>query len=396
MKTSKRPILIVIGNNKNGGMAKRAAMLVNGFSDIGRKATIVVTKNNIEETFFDLKENVNVITTDDVSAELLTRDVVELKLLKVFCRLLPDDLWFRNDISYEVSKRRANLKLRNTFKQHNKPIIVALGLENAVNSFYATKGMGADIVYATKTYAEGEICGYDKDKISGIIKKFSCVVCQTQYTARFFQKMGIRNINVVGNPLYVETPCYEGERNNSIVNFCRISREKRLDLLIKAFSVFHKEHPEYRVDIYGNIVSEGEQIYKEELLALIEELGLSASVTIHDAKKNIHEIIKNAAMFVSTSTFEGLSNSMIEAMALGMPCICTDCDGGGAREYIENGVNGLLISKDDETALVEALNKFTDKDFARKCGRKAAEIRNTLDINKILSEWEKVFDKYCS
>ena len=396
MKKSNRPVLIVIGNNKNGGIAKQAAMMANGFSDSGRKAVIVVTKDNSKESFFELKENVNVVTTDDVSAELSNRDFVELKLLKTFCSLLPKHSKIRNDISYEISKRRSNLKLRNTFKQYKKSIIVALGFENAVNSFYAAKGISADIVYATKTYAEGEL--YKQDKVLAIrsIARFSCVVCQTQYTARFFRKMGGRNINVIGNPLYLEESCYKEERNNSIVNFCRISREKRLDLLIKAFSVFHNEHPEYRVDIYGNIVNEGEEHHKEELLALIDELGLNESVTIHDAKKNIHEIVKNAAMFVSTSTFEGLSNSMIEAMALGMPCICTDCDGGGAREYIEDGVNGLLIPKDDEEALIEALYRFTDKDFAQKCGSKAAEIRNALDINKIIPEWEKVFDEYCS
>ena len=49
----------------------------------------------------------------------------------------------------------------------------------------------------------------------------------------------------------------------------------------------------------------------------------------------IDQAVLDAAMFVLTSDFEGMSNSMLEAMAIGLPCVCTDCDGGGAREIIK-------------------------------------------------------------
>lgn len=395
-KKSERPILIVIGNNKNGGMAKQATMMANGFSDSGRNVVIVVTKDNLEETFFDLRENVSVVTTNDASAEINKCDLLKIKFLKVIRDFLPKDSNKRKKLNYEISNRRNGCTLKNVFKQYKKPIVIALGLEYAIKAHFASKCTRSDVIYATKTYADGELYRLDREVVSGILPKFSCVVCQTRYTADFFRNMDVQRVEVIGNPLDVREERYDGERKNAIVNFCRISREKRLELLVKAFSMFYKDNPEYRIDIYGNAYFEDEKKYKEELLALAENLQLTDRVAIHEAKKNIHETVKDAAMFVSTSDFEGLSNSMIEAMALGIPCICTDCDGGGAREYIKSEVNGLLIPKDNVEALTEALYKFSDRKFAHSCGKRATEIRRTLDINKIISEWENVINEYCS
>ncbi len=309
---------------------------------------------------------------------------------------MPKKSKVRHFLGFSVSKIRKSLLLKETLNKFSNPIIIALGLYYAVDVFYAAIGMKCDILYATKTYAEGELVGHDKNIASIIMKCFSCVVSQTNYTADYIKKLGVNKVRVIGNPLTLSTPVYNGERSNRIVNFCRISKEKRLDLLIKAFSAFHNEFPDYCIDIYGNIVTQAEEEHRTELLNLIDSLGLTDCIKIHNARKDIHEVVKDAAMFISTSTFEGLSNTMIEAMALGLPCICTDCDGGGAREYIEDGINGLLIPKDDEIALIEAMKKFANnKVFAEKCGQNATAIREKLEIKNIISQWQNVIDEYC-
>lgn len=287
--------------------------------------------------------------------------------------------------------------LRETLNKFSNPVIITLGMDYAIDAYYAAIGMKCDILYATKTYAEGELLWLDRDIAAILMRSFSCIVSQTDYTSDYFKKLGANNIRVIGNPLALATPVYYGERSNRIVNFCRISKEKRLDLLIKAFSVFRNDFPDYCIDIYGNIVTQAEAEHRTELLNLIDSLGLTDCVKIHDARKDIHEVVKDASMFISTSDFEGLSNTMIEAMALGLPCICTDCDGGGAREYIENGINGLLIPKDDEAALIEAMKIFaSDRAFAEKCGQNAATVREKLEIKNIITQWQNVIDDYCS
>ena len=400
MKNKKRPILIVIGNNKNGGIAKHAAMLANGFSDVNKEVCIIVAKDKDEQSFFDLNENVSVVsmrnTTADNNSSTKRKIAFKAKILKTVSCLMPKNSEAKRFLNFSVSKIRNSLLLTETLNKFNNPIIITLGLDYAINAFYAATGMKCDILFATKTYAEGELGNLDRDIASVLLKSFSCTVSQTDYTSDYLKKLGAGNVRVIGNPLALPTPVYNGKRSNRIVNFCRISREKRLDLLIKAFRVFHNEFSDYRIDIYGNIVTPAEEEHRTELLNLIDSLGLNDYVKIHNARKDIHEVVKDAAMFISTSDFEGLSNTMIEAMALGLPCICTDCDGGGAREYIEDGINGLLIPKDDETALIEAMKKFAnDRVFAEKCGQNAAAVREKLEIKNIISQWLNVIDEYC-
>ncbi len=403
MKNKKRPILIVIGNDKNGGIAKHAAMLANGFSDNNKEVCIIVTKDKNEQSFFDLKENVSVVsirnanTTTNSNKATKRKIAFRIKFLKTVSYFMPKKSKVRRFFDFSVSKIRNSLLLKETLNKFSNPIIITLGLEYAIDVFYAAIGMKCNILYGTKTYAEGELGELDKDIAGILLKSFSGIVSQTNYTSDCFKKLGVSNIQVIGNPLALSTPVYNGERSNRIVNFCRISKEKRLDLLIKAFSVFHNEFSDYCIDIYGNIVAQAGEEHRTELLNLIDRLDLTDCVKIHNARKDIHEVVKDAAVFISTSTFEGLSNTMIEAMALGLPCICTDCDGGGAREYIEDGINGLLIPKDDETALIEAMKKFAnDRVFAEKCGQNATAIREKLEIKNIISQWQDVIDEYCS
>lgn len=58
-------------------------------------------------------------------------------------------------------------------------------------------------------------------------------------------------------------------------------------------------------------------------------------------------------MFVSSSDFEGISNSMLEAMGMGLPVVVTDCPVGGARMVIQDGVNGLLVPVGDTKTMYE-------------------------------------------
>ena len=100
---------------------------------------------------------------------------------------------------------------------------------------------------------------------------------------------------------------------------------------------------------------------------------------IYDFDLNVHEKIKDAAMFVSSSDREGISNSMLEAMAIGLPCVCTDCAGGGARMMIEDHVNGLLVPMKDVNALYLAMKEVIENpELAETMSRNAVKIKDRL------------------
>ena len=162
-----------------------------------------------------------------------------------------------------------------------------------------------------------------------------------------------KNSVVIGNPLSEQMPApYFGERRKEIVNFCRLDAPKNLKLLLDAFSLLVEEYSEYQLKIYGD------GPLRDEMQKYIEKLGLENNAFLLPFHENIHEIIKDAAMFVTSSDYEGLSNSLMEAMALGMPVIATDCLGGGAAALIVDGKNGFLVPRGDVQSLYRAMKRY--------------------------------------
>lgn len=209
------------------------------------------------------------------------------------------------------------------------------------------------------------------------------LVCQTDRAKEYFPN---ENTVVILNPLRPDLPVkYDGTRTKTIVNYCRFTEQKNLPLLIKAFSIFVKSHKDYCLKIYG------EGPLKEQLNQMVCDLNLHDKAEILPFSTNIHETVRTASMYVSSSNYEGLSNSMLEAMAIGMPVICTDCPIGGARMVINNGENGILVPVNNEYELAKAMNKMADNPvFATNCGNKAYMLRDKLSEYNICKCWEKL------
>ena len=118
------------------------------------------------------------------------------------------------------------------------------------------------------------------------------------------------------------------------------------------------------------------------------------NVELRPFAPNVLALICDCAMFVSSSDREGISNSMIEAMAIGLPTICTDCPAGGARMMIRPYENGILTPVGDVEALYKAMKYMIENpDKAERMGEKAMEIRETLKKEKILNNWVKFIEE---
>ena len=96
------------------------------------------------------------------------------------------------------------------------------------------------------------------------------------------------------------------------------------------------------------------------------------------------EEIRDSAMFVLSSNYEGISNSMIEALAMGVPVISTDCPVGGSAAYIQNEVSGILTPVGDQKALAQAMSRVADDpDWAERLGQNAIKIKETYSLSRI-------------
>lgn len=209
-------------------------------------------------------------------------------------------------------------------------------------------------------------------------------VFQTEDAKNFFPKR-IRNKGIIiPNPLNPALPEHFNQaRRKRIVSVGRLENAKNYTMAIKAFAKFHNTHKDYVYDIYGKGSRE------EELRKLVFELGLQESVNFKGFSTSIYEEILDAQMFVLSSDFEGMPNALMEAMALGIPSISTDHPIGGARAIIENGKNGILVPVGDIDDLAAKMLLVADNyDFAKKLSVNAAQIRESLSIEKIANLWE--------
>ena len=209
------------------------------------------------------------------------------------------------------------------------------------------------------------------------------IVFQTHDAKDYFNKLAIKNAVVIPNPVSVIVPEEIVKvRKKKIVNFCRIEPQKNIRMLIDAFLNLPSKYKDYSLEIYGI----GDQL--DEIKKYVSEKGETERVIFHGFVNNIHEKIIDASVFVSSSDYEGISNSMIEALALGLPVICTDCPIGGARMMITSGENGLLVPVKDVISMTKAIEyMLNNKEAAERMGENAKKIMNEYSPDSISLKW---------
>lgn len=214
--------------------------------------------------------------------------------------------------------------------------------------------------------------------------------------ARDFYGRGLRNRGVViPNPIFVtgQVPCVDhNKREKSVVSVGRLDNfQKRYDVMLEAFKLFSAKHSEYVLKLYGKGSDE------ELIKSWVEEKGLSDKVKFMGLTTRPMQDICNDGMFLITSDYEGISNSLLEAMAVGLPCVSTDHTPGGARLLITDHENGLLAPVENSEKLASAMCEFAENsELAARCGDNAKDVVNRFAPDKIIDMWESYVLKLIS
>lgn len=194
---------------------------------------------------------------------------------------------------------------------------------------------------------------------------------------------------VIPNPVIpyaerIEIEPFE-KRKNIIVSLGRLDIfQKRQDILLNAFARFLKGHPDYKLYLFGDGPDE------EKLRLLANELGITEAVCFKGITNSPFRELSKTKFFVMTSDFEGIPNSLIEAMSIGLPCISTDCRPGGARLLIENGKSGIIVPPGDANKLCEQMEYLTDNpQTADKLGKEAAKSLIRFSEAEITDIWDR-------
>ncbi|MBR6632983.1 MAG: glycosyltransferase family 4 protein [Clostridia bacterium] len=350
-------ISFVVPNMGFGGAERVISILSKGLTEKGHRVTIGIINAVPQSVAYTLDSRVKVEHIQSYRMHSLKGVKSTLSNIEKFLRQTDTEiaLCFANSVCALVSIVCKKMKLPLIFSERNDP------------RRYLTK-----ISYKLL------------QKL--ILKNVKYVVFQTEGAKNLYPKKIRKNSVVILNPLDVSRmpDYYEGERRKVIVSVGRLQEQKRTDVLIDAFAMIADRHPDYTLELYGK----GNLL--EELKALVESHSLTDRVRFMGTSSTIFEDINNASLFVLTSDFEGLPNALLEAMALGLPCVSTRCSPGGAEELIEDKVNGYLVPCGDAVALAERMDSMLcDYDESLIVGKEALKIRNRAELQVIIDAWEK-------
>ena len=270
-------------------------------------------------------------------------------------------------------------KLRNIMKNNKEATILSFGTETNCFALLAGFGRKKKLVISERNDPYQRL----RNMVYRLADK---LVFQTEDAAKCFSKRIARKGVVIPNPISDHLPeCYEGERRKEIVAVGRIEPQKNHRLLLDAFAVFSHTHPEYQLCIYGK----GE--LQSDLEKQAKDLGIAEQVKFPGFASDVLQRIRTSAMYVLSSDYEGISNSLLEAMGIGLPVISTDCPIGGSKMLIESGINGILVPMNDVKSLAEAMCRVADeKTFAENIACQAKHVREKYSVTSICKEWEKV------
>lgn len=396
----KKKIMMIMPVMKGGGAERVAAQLMNEFHRKGCEVKFLLTSSGKEEVIrTDLKDEIPlVLLQEEIADEKIS---ISSKVLRVLSSLLckpyemlgkavPAKLAY---ISFISQCGREVRYIREQMKADPDLNVISFLQPSIPMTVLAGQGLSNKIVISERGNPERLMNHrYGRNFIEKYYDNVSAVVFQTKYAKGVYPKNISEKGVVISNPIKNDLPMpYARERNKYITTFCRISKQKNLPLLVRAFVKLHKEYPEYKLKIIGDTFNrEGEEV-KAVLEEMIMNYGIQSSVEFLPFMESVHSEIIEDAMYVNSSDYEGISNAMLEAMAIGLPVVCTDCPIGGAKATIENEVNGMLVPAGNVDAVYNAMKKIIENEkLSNKLSKNSVKLREQLSLEQIASKWLEI------
>ncbi len=287
--------------------------------------------------------------------------------------------------------------LRKLVREEKPDAVIAFCDKAIYRTLIGTTGLKTPIIMCVRTDPVGH---YDRpmDKILGPLfyPRAKGAVFQTEGQRDFFPGYLGRISTIILNPVndryFLEDDIRERRKNQTktIVQHARLVDFKNQPMLVDAFMKVHEKHPDYDLKIYGPDSEDGT---KEILLKKIEEYHAEDFIHLMGGSDELEKVVPEAEVYAFSSDWEGLPNSLLEAMAMGMPIAATDCPCGGPRTVIKDHENGILVPIKAPDALAKALCELIeDKELALKLAQNAARIKEITNGPTVVKQWKSYIE----
>lgn len=278
-------------------------------------------------------------------------------------------------------------KLRRIWTKENPDVILSFIGKNNIMAVITSMCLPVSTVVSVRGEPREEYYNKGLRFIAKSLFRFADgIILQTEECRSFFPAAVRKKSVILKNsihPSFFREP-YTGQREKTITAVGRIDENKNHRMLILAFSKLADEFPEYKLVIYGD----GDK--REELQLLAEKLKLEDRIIFPGRIDNVPEAIYKTRVFVLPSNTEGMPNTLLEAMALGLTVVSTDCPCGGPAELIDHGENGLLTPVGDVDSMKGNLQfVINNLQKADEMGRKARITSEIYRPERVLREWEE-------
>lgn len=345
-------ILFTVGSLSGGGAERVVSRLASSIAELGHEVSIVLTASNI----------INYDVSDKVDIQYVAPSN-NTKGLRFISRAY---------------------RYRRTVQKIQPDVIVSFTVGVNIFVLFALMWTKHRVVISERNNPYVD----PTSSLSRIIRdvlyhRASGVVFQTEDARRYFCGKIQRKSTIIINPIdgMIPNP-FNGVRDKTIVAVGRLEKQKNHRLLLDAFSLIAERIPAYQLHIYGK----GE--LQESLQAYVADLGLDGRVDLKGYCNTVLDEIVTAGMYVLPSDYEGMSNSLLEAMAMGLPVVSTDHPIGGARQLIVSGVNGILVKVGAKEELADAMLRIIlDTSFATNISKEAVKVKEKTSIDIISEEW---------
>lgn len=289
---------------------------------------------------------------------------------------------------------RAYRALRRLVRTERPDVVLAMPEKVNVWTVLFLLGAGVPVVVSERNDPRRHPESRVKRALRTLVYPFARgFIFQTADAAAFFSEAIQKRGAILPNPLdaaRLGAP-WDGERQKRVVFVGRLEQQKNVPLLLAAFSGFYRTHPDWVLELYGDGAE------RAALETLAQALLPAGAVLFAGACPDVADRIRSAGIFVLSSDFEGMPNALIEAMALGLPSIATDCPCGGCAAVMRHGENGLLVPVGDAGAMADALRTLADDPAqAERLGNNARLIAERLDDRRIAREWGDYLASCCS
>lgn len=370
---------------KPGGIERIVSIKANYLADVyGYEVTLIVADQRGKESYYPISNKIKIIDLGLSYDDLLSMPL--WKRLKERKRLQKEH---KKKLTYLLNEIRPEITV-STFTHEAAFLPDIKDGSRKVLEFHFCRGHKRLMAEAYKFGLLTKMAYYLKcwQEENLIVPKFDqFVVLTKEDRERWIGKLP--SVKYIPNILPFESDECAELKTKTVIAVGRLDAQKDFGHLIRLWKMIHYACPDWTLNIFGD----GSD--RTRLQQLIDELRLSDTVFLKGNSSQIKKEYLESSLFVMTSVYEGMPMTMLEAKALGLPVVsfAFPC---GPSDLIINGVDGYLVSVEDDSSFVSLVIKLMNDDNLRiRMGTKSKDKSLEYTSDRIMVLWNNLFKELC-